>query len=166
MKWFKFYGQDWISDPKTLSLSASERSCWITLLSYGSIDDNGLITFLDEEQLMIMAGVSPMHEEWQDTIGVLEKFQKLKMIQIDNGVITILNWGKRQEKSLTAYERVKRYRARHKDDNEDDNSMITLDKNRIDKKRIEYKKEKGIIYKSSNFDEILEECNKPKKQTK
>ena len=139
MKWFKFYGQDWLSDPKTLALSASERSCWITLLAYASINDDGIVKFLDEQQLMTQAGVSNTHEEWDYTIGVLEKFKNLKMITIDNEIITILNWGKRQETSLTGYQRVKRYREKHKNDNDDngkDNAKITLDKNRIDKNRI------------------------------
>ena len=101
MKWFKFYGQDYLSDPKILSLSACERSCWVSLLAYASSSDNAMITFLSEEQLMIQAGVSPMHEEWDLTKGVLDKFQKLKMITLDNEMITLLNWHKRQEMNLT-----------------------------------------------------------------
>lgn len=137
MKWFKFYGQDYLSDPKVLALSASERSCWITLLSYGSINDNGVITFLDEQQLMMQAGVSPMHEEWDATFGVLKKLEMLKMITIKDDVITILNWQKRQETSLTGYERVKRHREKQKNAVINDNAKITSDKIRIDKNRIE-----------------------------
>lgn len=142
MKWFKFYGQDYISDPKILSLTSSERSCWITLLSYGSVNDNGMITFLSEEQLMIQAGVSPLHEEWDKTKGVLKKLENLEMITDDNGVITIKNWIKRQETSLTSYERVKRNRQKKRNDN----AMITLEENRIEENRI-YKKR---IYKKRN----------------
>ncbi len=47
MKWFKFYGQDYLSDPKMLSLSSAERSCWITLLCYSSVNDNGMITVIN-----------------------------------------------------------------------------------------------------------------------
>lgn len=130
MKWFKFYGQDYLSDPKILALSACERSCWITLLSYGSVNDNGMITFLDEQQLMAQAGISPMHEEWDATIGVLKKMEKLQMITIDNDMITILNWQKRQETSLTGYERVKKYRKKKRNDNDVITQMITSDKNR------------------------------------
>jgi hypothetical protein len=135
MKWFKFYGQDYLSDPKILALSGSERSCWITLLSYGSVNDNGMITFLDEEQLMAQSGISPMHEEWDATLGVLNKLKRLKMIDFDNDVITILNWKKRQETSLTGYERVKKCREKKRDDNANDNAKITSDKIRIDKNR-------------------------------
>lgn len=133
MKWFKFYGQDYLSDPKMLALSASERSCWITLLAYASVNDNGKITFLSEEQLMMQAGLSFQHDEWDMTKGILKKLEKLEMIQIDNEVITVKNWQKRQETSLTNYERVKRFREKKRNDN----VMITSEENRRDKKRID-----------------------------
>lgn len=131
MKWFKFYGQDYLSDPKILALTACERSCLITLLSYGSVNDNGVITFLNEEQLMAQSGISPIHEEWEHTQGVLEKLKKLKIIEIDNDMITIINWKKRQETSLTSYERVKRHREKKRNDN----AMITPEENRIEENR-------------------------------
>lgn len=148
MKWFKFYGQEYLSDPKMLTLNASERSCWITLLSYASVNDNendnGMITFLSEQQLMIQAGIDIMSDEWKNTEGVLKKLQKLKMITFDdtndNTKITVLNWQKRQETSLTGYERVKRYREKHQNDNEVDNTKITSDKIRRDKTRIDKKR--------------------------
>jgi hypothetical protein len=149
MKWFKFYGQEYLSDPKILTLTASERSCWITLLSYASVNDNendnGMITFLSERQLMIQAGIDTTDPEFERTEGILKKLEKLQMITIDNAndnaKITILNWNKRQETSLTGYERVKRFREKHQNDNERDNAKITSDKIRIDKNRIEKKKE-------------------------
>src|SRR3990167_4969715 len=118
-----------------LSLSASERSCWITLLSYSSVNDNGMITFLSEEQLMIQAGVDFQSEEWDRTKGIIEKLKKLNIIHIDNKMITICNWQKRQETNLTSYERVKKHREKKRNDN----TKITLDKNRIDKNRIDNK---------------------------
>jgi hypothetical protein len=140
MDWFKFYGKDYLCDPKILALSASERSCWLTLLSYGSVEDDGMINFLDEKQLMVQSGITPMEDEWDKTTGILKKLENLKMIRLDNGMITINNWGKRQGKGLTAYQRVKRYRARHKDDNEDETEMITQEKKRKEEKRIEKNK--------------------------
>ena len=74
-----------------LSLTPSDRSCWITILSYASINDNGMITFLSEQQLMAQAGLDPTQEEWDKTIGILEKLKKLEMIGIDNGMITVKN---------------------------------------------------------------------------
>jgi hypothetical protein len=114
MKWFKFYGQDYLSDPKILALTASERSCWLTLLAYGSVDDNGMITFLSEFQLMAQAGINPNSDEWEETKGVLKKLENLKMIQLDNEMITLCNWEKRQETSLSGYERVKKHREKVK----------------------------------------------------
>jgi len=133
MKWFKFYGQDYLSDPKMLSLNSCERSCWITLLAYSSVNDNGMITYLEEEQLIVQAGVSPMHEQWEQTKGILKKLEKLGMITIDNGMITVINWKKRQETNLTSYERVKRHRKKK----HNDNTMITLEENRIEENRKE-----------------------------
>jgi hypothetical protein len=140
MKWFKFYGQDYLSDPKMLSLTACERSCWITILSYSSINDNGMITFLAEEQLMIQSGLTPSEEDWDKTKGILQKLQKLKMINNDNGVITVCNWGKRQETNLTSYQRVKRFREKKRNDN----TMITLDKKRIEENRRDKKRKEEI----------------------
>ena len=150
MKWFKFYGQDYLSDPKVLALSACERSCWLTLLSYGSANDNGMITFLDEQQLMAQSGISPINEEWACTLGVLKKLENLKMITLDNDVITILNWNKRQETSLTAYERVKRHREKKKNDN----AMITTDKNRIEENRIDKKINNTVAFAPPTLEEV------------
>lgn len=118
-----------------LALSASERSCWITLLSYASVNDNGMITFLSEQQLMLQAGLDFQQEEWDRTTGILEKLVNLEMIRIDNGKITVKNWEKRQETSLTSYERVKRYREKKRNDN----VKITLEENRIEENTSEPK---------------------------
>src|SRR3990167_9590389 len=157
MKWFKFYGQDYISDPKMLSLTPSDRSCWITILSYASINDNGMITFLSEQQLMAQAGLDPTQEEWDKTIGILEKLKKLEMIGIDNGMITVKNWQKRQETNLTSYERLKRYRQKKRTNVINDNAKITLDKKRIDKNIIE---EKDIYGEFKKVSLTQEEHNK------
>lgn len=148
MKWFKFYGQDYISDPKMLSLTAEERSCWITILSYSSVNDNGKITFLSEHQLMLQAGMDLQDDCWDRTVGVLDKLQKLGMITLDNGMITIINWEKRQETNLTSYERVKRYREKKRNDN----AMITLEENRIDKKRREKREDTPAQIAKSFFE--------------
>ena len=161
MKWFKFYGQDYLSDPKMLSLTACERSCWITLLSFASVNDNGMITFLSEEQLMLHAGISPLHEEWEQTKGILEKLQKLQMITHDNGKIAVTNWQKRQEVNLTSYERVKRHREKKRNDN----AKITLEENRIEKNRREENKIKEDM--SANADPFLQFWKAyPKKEQK
>lgn len=122
-----------------LSLNACDRSCLITLLAYSSINDNGMIAFLSEEQLMIQAGISPTHEQWDYTVGILEKLKKLDIISINSGVITIKNWQKRQETNLSSYERVKKFRQKK----HDDSVMKQNDSARIDKNRIEYNKKEN-----------------------
>lgn len=133
--WFKFYGSEYLIDPKMMSLSACERSCWVTILCYASAND-GYIKYLTEAQLMNSAGVTK--KEWDDTVGVLKKFEEMKMITIrdvgtDNAVIEVTNWRKRQEKpAMTGYQRIKKYRDVRKDNApevlgvEDDNAMITM----------------------------------------
>lgn len=111
-----------------LSLSASERSCFLTLLCYSSVNDNGVITFLNETQLMVQSGLDPTSEEWGHTIGILNKLEKLGIIEVDNGTITVKNWQKRQETNLTSYERVKRHREKKRNDN----TKITLEEKRIE----------------------------------
>lgn len=136
-QWFKFYGAEYLSDPKMMALSPCERSCWITLLSLASVNDNdsdnGKIMFLDEHKLMLIAGLDPTRNEWEETQGVLQKFKKLKMITFDNEMITLKNWRKRQETNLTGYERVKRHREKKRLDNK----LITPDKNRVEESRID-----------------------------
>lgn len=146
-QWFKFYGNDYLSDLKMKSLSALKRSCWITLLCYGA-QSNGVINYLCEEQLKIDAGIAVGSEEFENTKNVLENFEKLHMITLDNGIITINNWSKRQESPLSAYERVKKYRQKKKSDNEvithdneNDNDRIRLRIEKI-KNRKEKKEEK------------------------
>ena len=137
MKWFKFYGADYLIDQKILALTAAERSCWITLLCYaGSNDnenDNGIIRNMTEEMLMRQAGISFDKPEWEETKGIIKKLKSLGMIRIANGVITIKNWQKRQETNLTGYERVKRWRQKKRIDN----ATITSEESRVDKNRKE-----------------------------
>jgi hypothetical protein len=137
MKWFKFYGEEYLSDPKMLSLTPCERSCWITLLSYASLDEKGIVKYLTEEKLMIQAGLDYQCEEWEQTQGIFNKLSELKMIKVVKDGIKILHWKKRQDTNLTSYERVKRYRERLRNDNANDNAMITSDKSRVDKIRKE-----------------------------
>jgi|ERR1017187_7569178 hypothetical protein len=131
--WFKFYGMEYLGDPKIDSLSPAARSCWITLLCYAS-ENGGVVFHLSEQNLMLRAGLDVTRDEWDDNVGVLSRFVKLDMIEMDdNGVITLKNWQKRQETSLTAYERVKRFREKKRmitDDNGVDN---VVDKIREDK---------------------------------
>lgn len=139
MKWFKFYGPEYVSDPKILSLSAAERSCWITLLCYASMgEENGVIKHLTERGLVLQSGLSTELSTDGNT-HILEKFENMEMLKVDNGVITLLNWQKRQQTNLTGYERVKRYREKKRSDN----TKMTSDR------EIERKKEANFLNENS-----------------
>lgn len=135
--WFKFYGGEYLSDPKMLALSASERSCWLTLLCFASMTEgDGTIRYLTESQLMVQAGVKFDGPEWDHTKGVLDHLQELGMIQQSNGEITIKNWRKRQEMMLSNAERQARFRAK-RDSNAKVTQMSQNSNERIEENRIE-----------------------------
>jgi hypothetical protein len=139
--WFKFYGAEYLSDPKMLALSAPERSCWITLLSYASLSD-GVVKFLSLEKLLAQSGILMGTEEWKNTLKVLDNFEYLGMVTISNGVITIRNWEKRQLSE--SVKRVRDFRRRQSVTKR--NGSVTTEENRIeenrrDKNRIEKKRE-------------------------
>lgn len=116
-KWFKMYGGEYLSDPKMKSLTATERSCWITLLCYASVSSvEGEVMHLTEKQLMLDSGVDPMADEWGKTVGILSKFDLLGMVKMGiAGRIVISHWNDRQEKqSMSGYERIRRHRERSK----------------------------------------------------
>lgn len=118
-------------------LTACERSCWMTLLSFASVaEDGGRVKYLSEPQLMTAANVSPMHEEWDLTVGVLKKFEELGMIEQSNGIITVKNWGKRQESYLTNAQRQARFRDKRKS-NAEITDVLLQSNARIEENRIE-----------------------------
>lgn len=123
-QWFKFYGGEYLSDPKMLQLNASERSCWVTLLCLASQSENGEIKFFSEAQLLALSGVT------DNTSNVLKKFEELEMIRFCNGIVTVINWQKRQYSE--GYSRVQQFRKRKSN---------TKDNDRIEENRIEEKRE-------------------------
>ena len=139
-QWFKFYGGEYLSDPKIERLNPIERSCWITILSMASMGDDGVIEFLTVESLLNRSGIQfdPYHpEDWEKALGVLIKFQNLKMIDCDkDGRISVLNWEKRQEHNLTVAERVAKSRAKRKDVTINVTN-VTSEENRIEENRVD-----------------------------
>ena len=146
-QWFKFYGQEFICDPKMMSLSPIEKTLWVTLLCLvSSSEKEGMIKYINADKIKLLAGLDIMMDEWRETDGFLKRFEGLGMITIDNETIVIKNWEKRQ-RAMTPYERVKKYREMHKND-ANDNEMITddnvNDNNRIDKNRIDKNRKDDI----------------------
>lgn len=141
--WFKLYGVEMLSDPKYQRLNAGERSCWVTLLCLGSMD-NGIVKHCEEQYLISHSGIDIM--ELGKYQGVLLKFEMLGMIikgrdAMGLEYIQIKNWSKRQEVYSESKERVARWRERQKE-----NKPVTpvtlpsnarIEENRIDKNRKE-----------------------------
>ena len=76
-KWFKFYGQDYLTDPKMLSLTPAEKALWITLLCLASASsDEGTIKYVSEQKIMALTGIEPLDEEWKKCEGFLKKFEE------------------------------------------------------------------------------------------
>lgn len=152
--WFKFYASDYLSDQKMLALNAAERSCWVTLLCYAN-QNNGTIKYLDEITLVTQSGVTL--SDSKTVIGVLEKFQKLNMIHIDNGTIEVLNWKKRQEVYSDSYLRVKRWREKKRDVTlpitlqKRNHDNVRREEKRRDKNRIEEREEMTPSQIASDF---------------
>jgi len=138
-QWFKFYGAEYLSDPKMDRLTVQERSCWLTLLCMASQSD-GVIKFLSVESLLTKSGVTfNVYDtsEWDESQNVLKNFEKYEMIKIhQNGAIEVLNWSKRQDHNLTVAERVAKHRALKKNVTTDVTN-VTTEENRIEENRID-----------------------------
>lgn len=152
-QWFKFYGGEYLSDPKIDRLNSAERSCWLTLLCLASMSNkDGIIEYVNSHILLKKSGIEPdiygVDNTHDNTIDVITTFQKMNMITIiDDNTIQLNNWNKRQSMSMTGYERVKKYRE-NKRKLSNDNEMITYDnandnirieENRIEENRIDTK---------------------------
>lgn len=124
-QWFKFYGGEFLSDPKMLQLNGNERSCWVTLMALASQTKDGVIRFLSEAQLLGLSGVT-------EPISVLKKFEDLNMITICNGNVTVVNWDKRQYSE--SINRVREYRLKQKCNDESNGSETTERIERIERK--------------------------------
>lgn len=164
-QWFKMYGGEFLYDPKIQELSGDERSCWITILCLASTSTiEGKIEFLTLNSLHKMSGVRPItnDNENDNEVDVITKFQKLKMLRKNSdGSIDVINWNKRQERAMSPYERVKKYRNNKKIKG-NDNEMIT-DDNANDNARIEENRiEENIL--NTNTLVLEKEKNNTKKK--
>jgi hypothetical protein len=152
--WFKFYGGEFLSDPKIERLSPLERSCWVTLLCLASMSNDGEIEFLTIESLLNKSGIQfdPYRpEEWNNALSVLSKFQQMKMVELfEDGIIKILNWEKRQEHNLTPAERMAKMRAKNKSVTSDVTD-VTLEKSRVEENRIDKEEKDSPIFKKINY---------------
>lgn len=150
-KWFKFFSADYLVDGKIRAMNGNERSCLLTLLCLADTSDiPGFIRDISEVDLLWLSGLDINKPEWVETLGVLDKFQKLGIvIRNDNDSVEMINFRKRQGDALNAYERVKKQRAMIRVKNEmirndtNDTEMIRRrrEENRIEDIKKESKKE-------------------------
>ena len=146
MKWFKFYGQDFYTDPKVMMLTASQKLFFIGLMSLAAQEDKdnsakGTLTLLTESIVMQYIGISPDSEGWnecKDFYGLLIELGFIK-IDYDNYILTIINYNKLQKTNLSASERVTKSRKNKSKQSVSKNvntvnKKLTLDKD-IDKER-------------------------------
>ena len=107
MNWFKFYGQDWLTDTKVIGLSIEDRLCFITLLCLASASDEmGIVKNCTEEAIKKITHLyqNPYESddcEWSRAEGFLQRLIANGMITNDNGTVVIINFAKRQGQSLT-----------------------------------------------------------------
>ena len=160
MEWFKFYGQEFLTDPKMMSLSAVEKSLWLTILCLANNTDDGVIKYIDATKIMFLTNVNALTDEWDENKNFLEHFEELGMLKRNDNGISVINFVIKQNKSLSGYERVKRHRERQKAKETDDNEVKRYkdngreDKNREDKNRLE----KEIVKKKTHtLEEISDE---------
>ena len=148
MKWFKFYGQDFLTDSKLGSLHPLQRLMWVGLLCIASQDDKktGIIKFLTEDRLMDLCGVRLEDLEACNVkqYVTLETFCNMRLVTCpDKNTFIITNYNKKQTQSSTSTERVAEWRVRNRAIksnyyNETDVTNVTLQSNsRVDKNRID-----------------------------
>jgi hypothetical protein len=161
--WFKFYGAEYLSDPKIATLSPQERSCWVTLLCLAASSSTpGTVEYLTVEVLLQKSGITwdPYNtDEWDNALSALEKFARMKMIvKKEDGTIIITNWAKRQEKALTNAERQAKYRERNEKVTEPV-TKVTLEKKRVEKKRVEKRETHSLSYLEKLPEQDLQELS-------
>src|SRR5260221_6639676 len=111
MKWFKFYGQDWLTDLKIMSMSMEDRLCFITLLCLASsADEGGLIRGCTEEAIIRLSNIpddSTSDDSPKDrAVGFLERCNALQTVTLAcNGDVTLNHFQHRQEENLSNAER-------------------------------------------------------------
>lgn len=183
MKWFKFYGQDWLTDTKIISLRIEERLCFLTLLCLASTEDKGgQVSNCDEEMIIRL---TQLYENPYDTdnevsrargfLKNLENMGMITMITNDNTgrySCVINKFQERQSSNLTGYERVKKYRENQKNsvtkpkskrvinDNVGDviKDNARIDKNRIEKNihNIQYGELKKVSLSSEEYTRLVD----------
>jgi hypothetical protein len=158
--WFKFYGGEYLADPKMDALDANERSIWLTILCLSSQSEDGFIRYTTTEKLIEKAGVRLFDRP--SYLNVMQKFDNLQMIERCNGDVTDSfkpkNWEKRQYSE--GYSRVRKFRE--KNSNADETPLITIEERRIEEKRIEKNNTGANKFAKPTIEEVKNYCTERK----
>ena len=150
LPWMKLYS-DIIYDHKIRRLTVEERWFWIVLLCLASESDarhahpgrvcvTESIPF-DNDDFVTLCGYSTLDQCSDGTdpkemiTSALEKFEKLQMIERQDGIVIIKNFEKRQDSYLSDAERASRYRQKKASDSHVTNvtqpsKKVTLERDR------------------------------------
>jgi hypothetical protein len=121
MKWFKFYGQDFLTDSKLGGLNPFQRLMWVALLCVASQDDKktGVIRFLEERRLVALAGLN--YDDMESMYGTREgvtlvTFCDMGLVtRLDENTIVVTNYNRKQTEQSTSAERMSLHRAKKKE---------------------------------------------------
>lgn len=164
LPWFKFYATDFLTDPKILFLSPTDKYLFVVLLCLASTaDKGGFIPNLTEDALLKIAYV----QKDQTFPDVLTVFQNYGLVTKSDKGVTVSHFEERQSRSLTPAERSQIYRDKQKKHKELDTNIINrhekvtgasravtdrhlLDETRVDKIRKEKNIKKEILKNSTD----------------
>jgi len=118
VKWFKFYGQDFLTDSKLSGLNPYQRLMWVTILCMASQDDKktGILKHLDEARVVELSGLN--YEDMYSMYGVkkgetLVTFCDMGLVTpVTGGGILVTNYSKKQLQQTSSAERMALYRAK------------------------------------------------------
>ena len=120
MKWFKFYGQDFLTDSKLSGLNPFQRLMWVVLLCMASQDEKktGILKFFDEKRLVELSGLN--YNDMESMYGMkrnvtLETFCNMGLVTwLDTTTLHVTNYNRKQTQNATSTERVAAWRASKK----------------------------------------------------
>jgi len=147
MKWFKFYGQDFLTDTKLSGLNPYQRLMWVTLLCIASQDEtkSGVLKYFDEKRLVELSGLNydDMESMYGTKPGVtIVTFCNMGLVtRLDTETLLVTNYHKKQTQQSTSAERVASWRANKTGKKQTkvgvtDVTNVTLQRNgRVDKSR-------------------------------
>jgi len=104
MQWFRMYGEA-LNDPKVQKLPPEIFKIWVNLLCLACTNNGALHETLEDNSFAL-------HETLDSVSSAFHHLEKVGLLVTVGETFHIKNWGKRQYKSDTSTERVKRFRKR------------------------------------------------------